>query len=355
MCYVKSNDGWVKTLFVLEGRALDRIAVPWMLTTINAVVWTLVAELVLPPMDPERSMLFEAFFSLVMNTTLAFLLVFRLNRSAERFWIARANWGAIVAMGRSITSSVLVHGKHDPRNRDDTIRWVAAFAISTMHFMRGIKTIVPDTVAVAGILRDDELKELQEATHPPLYAADSIRFHLNELFGVVETTPFGIAHNRTQQLILVEQQLNSMMNEEGAMERIKGTPLPLVYVTHLRTFLMMFLLTVPYIWVPALGYFTIPVTMLAAFAMLGLEGAADEVEAPFRKDRTNHLNMDAYCLLLLSNILQKIQQDAERETKLKGRQNTPIGNKESIADSGCQEERNLLFIKETDSESEENH
>merc|ERR1712154_630013 len=64
---------------------------------------------------------------------------------------------------------------------------------------------------------------------------------------------------RTQQLISLEKQLNTMIDEEGAMERIKGTPLPLVYVTHLRTWLVLFLLSMPYFWEPSLGYATIPV------------------------------------------------------------------------------------------------
>merc|ERR1712007_215557 len=104
----------------------------------------------------------------------------------------------------------------------------------------------------------------------------------------------------TELLIFLEEQLNVMMDEEGALERIKGTPLPLVYVSHLRTWLILFLLTLPYFWEASLGYAIIPVECLAAFALLGLEGAASEVEAPFRKERTNHLDVDSYCLAILS-------------------------------------------------------
>ena len=82
---------------------------------------------------------------------------------------------------------------------------------------------------------------------------------------------------RTQQLVSLEQQLNVLIDEVGALERIKATPLPLVYVTHLRTWLMLFLLTLPYFWEASLGYAMIPVECLAAFALLGLEGAAAEV------------------------------------------------------------------------------
>lgn len=331
MSSAKSSDGWIKTLFVLEARALNRIAVPWTVATINAVVWTILAEQVLPPADPEQTLLYEAFFTLGLNTTMAFLLVFRLNRSAQRFWLARAKWGNVIALGRSITSSVLTHGKHDPRNRDDIIRWVLAFAVSTMHFIRGVKTMTPDILA--GILNEDERVELQETTHPPLHAADTIRFHIKELFMAAKTTPFGVSQSHTQYLILVEEQLNTMMAEEGAMERIKSTPLPLVYVTHLRTILILYLLAMPYIWAPSLRYSTIPLVMLTAFAMLGLDGAAEEVEAPFSKDRPNHLNMDAFCIMLMSNVLQQLQGHEKREIRMKHRHAVSDANVESINDS----------------------
>jgi predicted membrane chloride channel (bestrophin family) len=73
----------------------------------------------------------------------------------------------------------------------------------------------------------------------------------------------------------------------------------------------------PYVWESTFGYATIPIVFLTAFALLGLEGAAQEVEASFLKNRTNHLNMDAFCLLRISNILQQISESAEPQIKKK--------------------------------------
>jgi predicted membrane chloride channel (bestrophin family) len=100
MNYTKSNDGWLKTLFVFEGRALDKYAGALLFVTANAVIWTCTAEELFPEPDSETTQPYENFFSLVLSTTLAFLLVFRLNRSKIRFWIARKNWGSIVALGK---------------------------------------------------------------------------------------------------------------------------------------------------------------------------------------------------------------------------------------------------------------
>jgi predicted membrane chloride channel (bestrophin family) len=84
----------------LSPKALDKFIVPWTIVTLNAVIWTIVAETDLPSTDADSYFVFKDFFGLVINTTLAFLLVFRLNRSAERYWRAREAWGTIVAMGK---------------------------------------------------------------------------------------------------------------------------------------------------------------------------------------------------------------------------------------------------------------
>lgn len=309
--YPKSDAGWLKTIFVVEGRALDKFLLPWLIVTLNAVAWTFIVEYKLPERKNTDFSSYESYFGLVMNSSLAFLLVFRLNRSAERYWSARTSWGIIVALGRTIVGSILVHGQHDPSNRDGVVKWVAAFSVATMHFVRGMTKIAPDSLA--GILNESEIEEMETQAHMGLHAATQIRWHLKAAFKIDEMTPYGIAQERIQELYAMEKQLNQMMDQMGALERIRATPLPLVYVTHLRTFLLCFLFAMPYIWESNLGYATIPIVSLTAFALLGLEGAAQEVESPFQKDRANHLSMDSYCLSLIGNTVQQIKYHADRE------------------------------------------
>lgn len=348
--YPKSNRGWIRSLFVLEGRALDRILLPWTIVTLNAVGWAVAYDqmgfrhpadsLASDPTILRRNYI-EGVLELVLTSTMAFLLVFRLNRSATRFWIARGSWGVMVVKCRAMVSSILLHGSHDPYHRDQAIRWIAAFSVASMNLTRDQNTN-PSTVQ--GVLDQEELESMNEAEHSPLYAADQIRFHLAKLFSPVDsqavapsndeksrgdwwkhsqdaTRTIALSDFRAKQLVFLEEQLNIMIDEEGALERIKNTPLPLVYVTHLRTWLMLFLLTLPYFWEATLGYAIIPVECLSAFALLGLEGAASEVEAPFRKDRTNHLDMNSYCLAIFSNILQQAKGDAHRRMAKGKKQN----------------------------------
>jgi len=258
----------------------------------------------------------EFFISIVLNTSLSFLLVFRLNRAAERYWLARQSWGNVIAYVRHLVSGIEAHGGHDPENRDCAVRWVAAFPVATMQYMRYIMDIPSNMLE--GILDPADVKLLAASPHPPLYASNRVRGALTDLFLVTPDTPPGLAHAWTQQLDTLEKTLNNIMDQEGSMERIRSTPLPLVYVAHLRIFLLVFLISLPYIWYPSWRWSTIPIVFITSFAMLGLEGTAVEVECPFRRDRPNHLDMDEFCIVALSTIQQTVCGAANRDIEKKG-------------------------------------
>jgi ion channel-forming bestrophin family protein len=337
--YPKSNSGWIKTTFVWRGRALDLIALPWIVIVLHATIYTILQELVydFQEHDDDR---WNVFFGFVLNSTLAFLLVFRLNRAANRFWDARAFWGAVVADIRSLVGGLIVHdsssssssssgfGGHDesdvivaaarerrPANRchfhrDEAIRWLAALPLIIMHHLR--KQLLLPADIYAGILTVDELNQVQGSNHPPLFVAEQVRYHLHQTFHITAATPASVAAMWAVHLDRLEKQLNQIIHAFGGMERIAGTPLPIVYVSHLRAFLLIDLIVFPYVFGPSWGWGCIPIVALAAFALLGIEACASEVESPFRKDRVNALNMDNYCDGALSNILQVIKNSADR-------------------------------------------
>jgi ion channel-forming bestrophin family protein len=308
--YPKSTDGWLKSLLVLEGRALDQFIYPWLLVSLHAVAWTLISEFYLTEQNVSELDTFQSILGLMLSSALSFLLVFRLNRSAERFWMARMAWGIIIASSRSLVGGVLTHSSHDLTHRDEVIRWVAAFSVSLTHFMRKVPQ---DHGTMLGILSEDEMQQLGTLAHPPLFVAEKIRDNLAKAFYYDENTPLGVAHGRSQRLATLERELDILILQMGALERIQATPLPLVYVTHLRTFLLCFLFSIPYVWQASLGYGTIPFVVIIAYAMLGLEGAAMECESPFKKGRPNHLNMDAFCMIVLRDVTQLIKSNADME------------------------------------------
>jgi putative membrane protein len=315
--YPRSSDGWIACLFVWKGRSLDLMIFPFTLSVLHAVLYQVIQDFVFhnPPRNMES---WEMFFTFVLNSTLSLLLVFRLNRAAGRFWQARQYWGDIVARSRTIGSGILVHGSGNTHSRDEALKWLVAFAVATMEYLRGEK--VWPAEHLAGFMEKEQIEELQKQRHPPMYAADKLRYYLDELFPVRGETPASVAIANTQKLDSLENQVSELVWFGGGMERIKSTPLPMVYVTHLRTFIILDLILFPWVFGPSWGWNTIPFVALSALAILGIESAASEVESPFRKDRVNALDMDSYVLGLIGTLQQQIRNQADQDIARKHEQ-----------------------------------
>jgi ion channel-forming bestrophin family protein len=309
MNFPRSDQGWLVSLLILQGRALDWIVLPWCAVVIHCAIYIFFQEIVF---DVKRRDLnyWNAFSGLAVNSTLSFLLVFRLNRAAGRYWLARTLWGDLVAHTRTFVGGVLVYGSHSPTLRDDVVRWMAVLPVFIMEYIRGPKDV--PWSAVAGLITDVEVVRTRGHIHPPLFVCDQVRYNLRALFPISDSTSPSVAYGWASERESLESLLNKVMDCCGGMERIKSTPLPMVYVSHLRTFLLIALIMFPYVWGPYWRWGTIAVIAIAAFALLGIEGTAAEVERPFSENRVNALNMDLYCKTLLMTIQQQIESHENR-------------------------------------------
>lgn len=266
---------------------------------------------------------------MVLKTSLAFLLVFRLNRCAMRFWEARGYWGTLTHTIRNLVSGILMYLDHAKANRDMAIRWTASFCVASMHFIRSEDDYNPDELA--GILSPDQIRKMQDADHAPLHAATMIRYYLLRALRVDRKTPPHLAHAQSIQLNALEQHVTRLIAQVSGMEKIRSTPLPIAYVTHLRSLLFLYCLLLPYVWVKDWQWATLPLYVkrinvycllvyfptlvfligysrfvhsvtFTAFALFGIEGVSSEVEVPFDRSRANHLALDAYCLIMINSI-----------------------------------------------------
>ena len=101
------------------------------------------------------------------------------------------------------------------------------------------------------------------------------------------------------------------------MERINNTPLPFVYVAHLRLFLVLYLSAMPLVFITQWRWGSIPATFLVSFALMGIEAAAIECERPFLRN-PNHFPMEAFCVVVDSNIRQTLEHAEARARRLGG-------------------------------------
>ena len=114
-----------------------------------------------------------------------------------------------------------------------------------------------------------------------------------------------------QQRAAFFQQLNNQINilcaSFGTMERIKNTPLPFVYVIHLRSILLLYLFLWNMTSIASIGWVALPALFAFNLSMLGIEAASVECERPFDWN-SNHLTMGKFCILIARNIAQAMKE-----------------------------------------------
>ena len=53
---------------------------------------------------------------------------------------------------------------------------------------------------------------------------------------------------------------------------------------YIKKFIFIYIITLPFGFIPTFGYFTIPTVLLVSFILLSVELIAEEIEDPFGKD-----------------------------------------------------------------------
>ncbi len=114
-----------------------------------------------------------------------------------------------------------------------------------------------------------------------------------------------------QQRAALFQQLNNQIGtlckSFGVMERIRNTPLPFVYVIHLRTILLLYLFLWNVTSIASIGWVALPALFAYNLSMLGIEAATVVCEKPFDWN-ANHLTLGKFCVVIARNIAQAMKE-----------------------------------------------
>ncbi len=96
------------------------------------------------------------------------------------------------------------------------------------------------------------------------------------------------------ELRVIDAEALRLMDICGACERIQKTRIIRSYRVFARQVVLLFLLTLPWGIVEDFGWWTIPLTAMTAYFMLGLEVVAEHVEEPFGYD-DDDLDLEGMC------------------------------------------------------------
>lgn len=278
----------------------------------------------------------------LMRMTIGFLLVFRLARSATRFWEARQQAGAMIGTCRVLASTAAAHmvvggdldrvekraswpRKHASDGDEEAwttercspasalCRWLVAFPIATKNQLR---KHAGDRGDLDGLLAPGEIEALFGAGNQPLYAIDTMRCILSAWAS--NAAKAGSAEVVAQAFSQLNRQLDTLSSTYGGMERINNTPLPLVYAAHLRTYLLLYITLIPLVYAPSWKWATPPFTILVSWALLGIEASAVECERPVH-ECANHIPLDAFCAVIADNVAQTLRHSATTGRRIRAR------------------------------------
>jgi putative membrane protein len=237
----------------------------------------------------------------LLGITLGLLLVIRTNTAYDRWWEGRRLIANTVGLIRSLSlkiSIALYHADESIRKRFENLL-VAFFYAMKEHLRDGVKWEEISHLSLA------QINSLRMAKHVP----NRILSLINEdllILGTAKKFVWDDLGNHHRALDALNENL-------AGCERIKITPLPFAYRMHLKFFILVFILTLPFGLMQNLHYFTIPAVMLIFYALVGLELIGDEIEDPFGTDE-NDIPMDQIADVVAREIREFFQIAAKNPT-----------------------------------------
>lgn len=215
----------------------------------------------------------HAAFTLVLG----WLLVFRTNSSYARWWEARKLWGALVNISRNMAIKVadLCKAGDDELNK---------FRVEIVAFAYGLKDHLRNESSLQALSGFEDCND--KPTHVPSYLIT----RMYEEIGAWKSNGFIDGDD----LRVLDAEARQFLDICGGCERIRNTRVVRSYRTFARQCVGLYLVTFPWGIVDSFRWWTIPLTGIVAYFMLGLETVAEHVEEPFGYDEDD-LDLDGLC------------------------------------------------------------
>lgn len=211
-----------------------------------------------------------------MTFMVGLLLVFRTNAAYNRWWEARTLWGTLVNASRNLAVKLATLGAIPRPQVDAAGSLIVAFARALKEHLRDRP---PDQVAA-------HVGWPVEVQHVPA----NLVHRLYSLVG--EWKAAGAIDG--DELRVFDRELAKLLDVCGGCERILRTRIARSYRAFARQCVLLHLFAMPWGIVHEFQWWTIPLTVITAYFMLGLEIVAEHVEEPFGFDEDD-LDLDGMC------------------------------------------------------------
>ncbi|MGL2964888.1 bestrophin family protein [Flavobacterium sp. RSB2_4_14] len=222
----------------------------------------------------------------LLGFVISLLLAYRTNTAYDRWWEGRKLWGGLVNSSRNlaIKLSAIITSENDR----------AYFRKMIPTYASILQKHLTDNETAKQLFDDVDLK-IDHHKHKPNHVAKMMFQKINDLYVAKKITG--------DQLIIINNELQSFTDICGACERIKNTPIPYSYSAFIKKFIFIYVLTLPFTYVFTLGYFVIPVVIFIFYVLASLELIAEEIEDPFGVDSN-----DLPTLKIAENIKKHVEE-----------------------------------------------
>lgn len=225
----------------------------------------------------------------LLGIVLGLFLVFRTNSSYDRWWEGRKLWGSFVNNTRNFSHKLnAVLDKEDKENRKWFAQMIPNLVVSVKeHLRQGAK------ISELDVTGDNFLDQLKDVKHIPNRLSSMMYSRVNDLYKSGKITG--------DHLFILDKELKEFSDIIGACERIKNTPIPYSYTMYIKQFIFIYVITLPFAFVTASGFITVPIVVLITFVLLSVELIAEEIEDPFGRD-INDLPTDELAEKITDNV-----------------------------------------------------
>lgn len=230
-----------------------------------------------------------------LSLVLGWLLVFRTNTAYARWWEARTLWGALVNATRNLSIKLSVLSTPTSTEAEYLRQRLVDFPRALMCHLRQVPY-------------DGAVYPKEECpSHTPMAIA-------NELYRWVADRKKARGIDGDDMRV-IDADMAKLMDVCGACERIARTPMVISYRIFARQCIVLFLFTLPWGISNDFKWWTIPITIVIAYFMLGMEIVAEHVENPFGYDEDD-LDLEAICDTIARSVNDVFRQSGFEVTPL---------------------------------------
>lgn len=218
----------------------------------------------------------------MVGVALGLLLVFRTNTAYGRYWEGRCQLGQLSVAVRNLslrTNSVVPVECVD--YRETMAKLIEAYVLVVKETIQGNAD-----GSYREFLPESSVDHINRFSNPPYGILSVLSDMSRDLVknNWVEPPEYNA----------FSSDVNQCLASFRALCRIRSTPMPFAYVNHLKIFMFLYFITLPFALVSLFGWGAVVVNVAIAYVLVGIEEIGVEIEDPFGDD-PNDLPVEQIC------------------------------------------------------------